>query len=240
MTAIDAALRSAIPETAGLYEALSGALRDAGVAEEPVEIVRLKKHVYRVRAGSNGVACSVVLKSYDPWLARRNELVARRWLPALDLQDACAQLFATAGDRTGRTVWHLYEDLGVGAVDAEHPDGRCVGLVVDLIAGLHIRAAGHPLLPECRHYCGSLGAAFFAANLRDAIAVLEPVDLASQAPQSLGVLHVDPEVAAAAREVGDVEGGEHDRRHQTGSTGVMASNQRSISASDSHPHAPPS
>jgi len=175
VTAIDAALRSAIPETAGLYEALSGALRDAGVAEEPVEIVRLKKHVYRVRAGSNGVACSFVLKSYDPWLARRNELVARRWLPALGLQDACAQLLATAGDRTGRTVWHLYEDLGDGAVDAEHPDRRCVGLVVDLIAGLHLRAAGHPLLPECRHYSGSLGAAFFTANLRDAIAVLEPL-----------------------------------------------------------------
>ncbi len=66
MTAIDAALRSAIPETAGLYEALSSALREAGVADEPVEIVRLKKHVYRARVGENGVASSFVLKSYDP------------------------------------------------------------------------------------------------------------------------------------------------------------------------------
>jgi len=175
VTAIDAALRSAVPETAGLYEALSGALRDAGVADEPVEIVRLKKHVYRVRAGSNGGASSFVLKSYDPWLARRNELVVQRWLPALGLQDACAHLLATAADRTGRTVWHVYEDLGDGAVDVDRPDRRCVGLVVDLIAGMHVRAAGHPLLPECRHYCGGLGAAFFAANVQDAIAVLEPL-----------------------------------------------------------------
>src|SRR2546426_5571315 len=33
--------------------------------------------------------------------------------------------------------------------------------------------SGHALLPECRHFCGDLGAPFFAANVRDAIAVLE-------------------------------------------------------------------
>src|SRR5437016_956793 len=48
-----------------------------------------------------------------------------------------------------------------------------VGAVVDLFAGLHTRAAGHALLPECRHFCGDLGAPFLAANVRDGIAVLE-------------------------------------------------------------------
>src|SRR3989454_10556112 len=33
--------------------------------------------------------------------------------------------------------------------------------------------SGHALLPECRHFCGDLGAPFFAANVRDAIGVLE-------------------------------------------------------------------
>jgi len=70
-------------------------------------------------------------------------------------------------------VWHVYEDIGEEAVDAAHPDPARVSAVVDLIAELHIRAAGHALLPECRHFCGDLGAPFFAANVRDAIARLE-------------------------------------------------------------------
>ena len=40
-------------------------------------------------------------------------------------------------------------------------------------ASSHTKAAGHPLVPECRHYCGDLGAPFFAANVRDALAVVE-------------------------------------------------------------------
>src|SRR5207249_9442845 len=132
-----------------------------------------KARVYRLSIGTNGRARSVVLKRFDPWLARRNELVARRWLPALGLGDRCPRLLATAADRRGEWVWHVYEDIGEEAVDAAHPDPARVSAVVDLIAELHIRAAGHPLLPECRHFCGDLGAPFFSANVRDAIAVLE-------------------------------------------------------------------
>ncbi len=177
MTGLDAALRRVIPDETELYDALGGALREAGggAVDDPVELVQLKKHVYRVRVGCNGGTSSFVLKRYDPWLARRNELVVRRWLPALGLADNCAHLLATAADPHGRAVWHVYQDLGDTAVDPERPDHRSVGPVVALVADLHLRAAGHPLLPECRHYCGSLGAPFFAANVRDAIAVLEPL-----------------------------------------------------------------
>src|SRR5439155_1445778 len=48
-----------------------------------------------------------------------------------------------------------------------------VEAVVDVIATLHTRAVGHAVVAQCRHFCGSLGAGFFAANVRDAIAVLE-------------------------------------------------------------------
>ncbi len=180
MTDLRAALRRAVSDTAEpgaaeLYHALSEALLDSAAAEEegPAQLERVKSHVYRLSIGSNGRARSVVLKRFDPWLARRNELVARRWLPAIGLGDRCPHLLATAADRRGEWVWHVYEDLGEGAVDAVHPDPARVRAVVDLIAELHTRAAGHALLPECRHFCGDLGAPFFAANVRDAIAVLE-------------------------------------------------------------------
>src|SRR5439155_13391013 len=139
----------------------------------PVGVVRLKSRVSRRRAGSDGGVRSFVLKRFDPWLGRRNELVIRRWLPAIELGDRCPQLLAAVADRGGQWVWHVYEDLGDGAVEPEHPDRAHVVAVVDLIATLHSRAARHALLPECRHYCGDLGAPFFTANVRDAITVLE-------------------------------------------------------------------
>ncbi len=179
MTDLRAAMRRAVsdsaePGAAELYHALAEALLDSAAEEEgPAGLERVKSRVYRLRIGSNRRARSVVLKRFDPWLARRNELVARRWLPAIGLGDRCPRLLATAADPRGACVWHVYEDLGEGAVDAVHPDPARVRAVVDLIAELHTRAAGHALLPECRHFCGDLGAPFLAANVRDGIAVLE-------------------------------------------------------------------
>jgi thiamine kinase-like enzyme len=164
---------TAEPGAGELCDAFEHALVDAGAGDGAVEVVRLKSRVYRLSAGVNGQARSFVLKRSDPWLGRRNELVMRRWLPAIGLSDRCSQLLATVADRQGRWVWHVYEDLGDGAVETAHPDHPRVLAVVDLIAELHTRAARHAVLPECRHYCGDLGASFFTANVRDAITVLE-------------------------------------------------------------------
>ncbi len=178
MIELNATRRHAIPDTAEpgwpeLRDALGDVLPDAGPGDEPVELERLKSRVYRLRAVANGRVQSFILKRYDPWLARRNELVVQRWLPALELEAHAPQLITAAAERRGTCVWHVYEDLGDGALDTAHPDPDRVGAVVAVIAELHTRAAGHALVPECRHFCGNLGAPFFAANLRDAIAVLE-------------------------------------------------------------------
>ena len=176
MSELRAALLRTIIDTAEpgageLCHAFENALLNAG-AGGPVDVARLKSRVYRLSARSNGQVRSFVLKRFDPWLGRRNELVVQRWLPAISLGDRCPQLLATVADRRGQWVWHVYEDLGDGAVEPVYPDRQRVAAVVDLIAELHTRAAGHALLPECRHYCGTLGAPFFTANVRDAIAVL--------------------------------------------------------------------
>ena len=146
-----------------------------GAHDPPIELERLKSRVYRLRvpANGNGRSLSFVAKRYDPWLARRNELVLQKWLPALGLDDRAPRLVAAAAERHGTTVWHVYEDLGETALDPARPDSQQVGAVVDLIAELHMRGAGHAVVPECRHFCGSLGASFFVANIRDAIGVLE-------------------------------------------------------------------
>src|SRR3989442_575639 len=180
MTDLRAAMRRAVSDTAEpgapeLCHVLAEALLDSAAEEEgPAGLERVKSHVYRLRIGSNRRARSVVLKRFDPWLARRNELVARRWLPAIGLGDRCPRLLATAADPRGEWVWHVYEDLGEGAVDAVHTDPARVGAVVDLIAELHTRAAGQALLPECRHFCGDLGAPSLAGQARVAGSGAEP------------------------------------------------------------------
>ena len=144
-----------------------------GAVDGPGSVERIAPDVCRLRAGCDGWERSFVLKRLDPWQGRRAELVARRWLPAFGLGDRCPQLLATAADRRGQWTWHVYEDLGDGGIDPAHPDRAQVEAVVDLIAELHTRAAGHALLAECRGYCGDLGPPFFAATVRDAIATLE-------------------------------------------------------------------
>src|SRR3989442_15334281 len=127
MTDLRAALRRAVSDTAEpgaaeLCRALAEALLDSAAEEEgPAGLERVKSHVYRLRVGSNGRARSVVLKRFDPWLARRNELVARRWLPAIGLGERCPRLFATAADRRGQGGWHAYQNPGEGAVEAARP-----------------------------------------------------------------------------------------------------------------------
>src|SRR5437667_10788212 len=140
MTHLRAALRRALSETAEpgaaeLYHALAETLLDSAAGEEgPAGLERVKSRVYRLRIGSNRRARSVVLKRFDPWLARRNELVARRWLPAIGLGDRCPHLLATAADPRGAWVWHVYEDLGEGTEDGGPPDAARGGCVVRTLA----------------------------------------------------------------------------------------------------------
>src|SRR2546426_4402309 len=60
---------------------------------------------------------------------------------------------------------------------------------VELVAELHMRAAGHPLLPEVRKYSKDLGLPFFITNVGDAIRGLEDLPGAAiQPPKEMMVL----------------------------------------------------
>jgi hypothetical protein len=132
-----------------------------------------KRSVYRLQLEANGGVRSVVLKRLAPGLAQRNQLVATRWLPALGLSDNGPALLGVAAERSGRCVWHIYEDLGDRTLAASDADPGQVEAAVAVIAQLHTRSAGHALLPECRWYGGDLGISFYTSNVRDAIHSLE-------------------------------------------------------------------
>ena len=159
------------PGATELCELLHAMLDGTPGSEEAIHIEQLKKAVYRLRIGS-GSGRTLVLKRHAPAIAQTDRLVVERWLPALGLVDRCPRLLATAAQREGRWVWHIYEDLGAETL-ADRREPRCLDAAVDLVAELHTRGAGHPLLPEVRWYGRDHGVHFFTANLRDSIAALE-------------------------------------------------------------------
>ena len=159
------------PGATELCELLHGMLAGAAGSDEAIHVEQLKKAVYRLRIGS-GPSRALVLKRHAPAIAQTDRLVVERWLPALGLVDRCPRLLATAAEREGRWVWHVYEDLGSETL-ADRREPQCLEAAVDLIAELHTRGAGHRLLPEVRWHGRDHGVPFFTANLRDSIAALE-------------------------------------------------------------------
>jgi hypothetical protein len=133
------------------------------------------KPVFRLRFAINGGTRSVVIKRLQPDVARRNELVVKRWLPSIGLNECGTPLLGSVVARNGSAVWHVYDDLGEHELDTHEPDRERVRAAVELVARLHTRFAGHPLLGEVRLHGGDRGIHFFEANVLDAIQALEAV-----------------------------------------------------------------
>src|SRR5437879_4777172 len=154
------------PGAAELCEAVGELLGGASRPGEGLQLERLKPAVYRLKVGSTP-GRALIAKRHPPAVAQTDRLVVERWLPALDLGDGCPQLLAAAAEREGSWVWHVYEDLGDGNLAAERLPWR-LDAAVDFMAELHLRAAGHPLLPEARWRARDHGVHFFTSNVRDA------------------------------------------------------------------------
>jgi len=161
-----AELRAALEELLGGSEA-SGRFLDQQTL--PSRAVR----VFRLRFSINGQERSLVVKRLKPEIARCNELVTKRWLPAVGLNDAAPPILASVATRSGARVWHIYDDLGQWELDPRQPDRERISAAVELIAQVHTRFAGHALLGEARLHGGDLGLHFYESNVRDAICALE-------------------------------------------------------------------
>lgn len=130
------------------------------------------ERVYRLRFAINGQLRSVVVKRLRPEIARRNELVAQRWLPAIGLSGRATPVLGSAAAQTGGWVWHVYEDLGQCELNSCQPDRERVRAAVELLAQMHTRFAGQALLGEVRLHGGDVGIHFHEAAVRDALRAL--------------------------------------------------------------------
>lgn len=158
------------PELGGLLQTLFGGPEASACVVGGQE---LKRRVYRLQVAGRGGMHGVVVKHLDPNRARRNQLVAERWLPAVGLGDRAAALLGVVAEPSGKGVWHVYEDLGNGVLETRDQNHSQREAAVELIAQVHTRFAGHRLLAECRLYGDDFGIGFFGANVRDAIRSLE-------------------------------------------------------------------
>jgi hypothetical protein len=149
----------------------------AGSRAKPRLVARdpLKRSVHRLRFAVGEQHASVVVKRLSPRLARANQLVAERWLPAAALESACPALRGVVHDPRGSAVWHIYEDVAGTGLDCGPTDRARVAPVVELIVDLHGRFANHTLLAECREHGGELGMSFFTVHVERSIGFLESV-----------------------------------------------------------------
>src|SRR6185503_426492 len=115
---------------------------------------------------------SVVVKRLRPETARRNELVAQRWLPAIGLSGRSASVVGSAAARTGGWAWHVYEDLGQCELNSCQPDRERVRAAVELRAQVHTRVAAQPLMGQVRLHGGHLGLNLPEATVHDALRLL--------------------------------------------------------------------
>ena len=151
---------------AGIEQALGGRALDG---------TRLKENVHRLRVEVAGTARSVIAKRSDPLVARRNVLVARRWLPAAGLSGVAPPLLAVWAEPDGEATWQVYEDVPGRPLATQPPVDAEIEAAVDALARVHTSFAAHPLLPECRVAGGDRGMHFFSVNVEDAITAVEGV-----------------------------------------------------------------
>ena len=158
-----------LPELrAFLQELLGGARCEGRLADRQ----KLTGKAFRLRFVLDGERRSLIVKHLRPAIARKNELVATRWLSLLGIDDGGPPLLGIVAARNGDEVWHVYEDLGPWQLDMAAPDRERIRNAVALAARIHTRAEGHPLLGEIRLHGGDLGVHFLECSVRDALHAL--------------------------------------------------------------------
>src|SRR5438552_1762596 len=167
-------------ELRGLLQELLGGGDVAGRLLEEQMLQPRAMRVFRLRFAINGQTRSVVVKRLKPQIARRSELAAKRWLPAIGLGDGGPPLLGSVVEPSGACAWHVYDDLGEHELDPREPDRERVSAAVELVAQMHTRFAEHALLGEVRLHGGDLGIRFYESNVRDAIYALQAWQPAAQ------------------------------------------------------------
>src|SRR5207245_3308349 len=132
-----------------LAELLDGASVDGSFIEHQ-NLQRRSMRLLRLRFSLNRSIRTGIVKRLAPEIARRNELVAKRWLPAVGLNDLGPPLAGSVAERSGAWVWHVYHDLGPHELDPQDASVDAVRTALEPLARYPTRFESHALLGEVR------------------------------------------------------------------------------------------
>jgi thiamine kinase-like enzyme len=167
-----------VPQLRCLLQELLGGRDVTGWLTEQHALKR-RSRICRLRFVINGRPRAVVVKRLKPYFARRTELIAKRFLPAVDLDDRGPGFLGGVAEPRGNWVWHVYDDFGPHELNGCQVDRERVRAAIDLIARVHTRFAGHPLLGEVRMQGSHFGIHAYESNVNDALHALrawEPLE----------------------------------------------------------------
>ena len=209
---IDARIARLMGGEAALDE-LGATLREVGGTKcRIVRAAKLNRGVYRLLLATPHQQLSVVAKRLEPPVAHRSHLLLKRWLPAAGLAYAAPALIAVAAERAGRTVWHLYEDLGTRTLEHAADDPDALAAAVRLIATLHAKFIRNPVLAESRLWGRDHGMSFYDSSVNDAIASISAVN---------GSYNDSPQGSARARLLEKLERLLHERDERARALGEL-------------------
>lgn len=147
-----------------------------------VQELRRGARVCRVQARGQGTPNSLIVKRLSLGHAERAARAMQRWLPAVQLGAVPPALLGVVAPPGVEGVWHLYEDLGPVTLHARQADRVLVGAAVAIVAELHVRGAGHPLVAECRAQGRDFGMHDVLTGLTDARRLLDELERRTSRP----------------------------------------------------------
>ena len=145
---------------------LSTLASSTGRGVSVLSATRLRRGVHRLHL-HGATRPTVVVKRLAARVARLEEQVTGRWLPAVGLDGLGPPRRASVGEPDGRHVWHVYDDLGAWGLDREDVDPpawrrRWTGSRTSMQPSRPRHARGP------RFAAGDLGVYFYVNSVRDA------------------------------------------------------------------------
>ncbi len=151
----------------------------------------LHSFVYRLVFETENTIKSVIVKKLTPARAQLERTVIERWLPQVGLSDHGPPLIAAAAEKTGKFIWHIYEDIGDSSLVNYMQDDRVILEAVNLIAKIHTSFADHIILGECRITGGNYNINFYSSCILEAIRTLDLVKRSAKDIRSSWVVVID-------------------------------------------------